>query len=86
MSGRRLAHPDGRSGEDHPAGQSRALGLLEGDRTAGGPARQWLRPAIFRRPCGPLQRETKYPGFAILRWRFGPSLRCGFWPVPPAVW
>ena len=47
------------SGEAHDAGQSRAPGLLEGDRTAGGPARQWLRPAIFRRPFGPLQRETK---------------------------
>lgn len=24
-------------------------GLLKGDRTANGPGRQWLRPAIFRR-------------------------------------
>ena len=32
------------------AGQRRDHGLLEGDRTAGGPGRQWLRPAIFRRP------------------------------------
>jgi hypothetical protein len=29
--------------------RGRDLGLLEGDRTAGGPGRQWLRPAIFRR-------------------------------------
>jgi hypothetical protein len=39
----------GQSGEDHSAGQSRALGLLEGDRTASGPARQWRFAAIFRR-------------------------------------
>ena len=30
-------------------GRGRAHGLLEGDRTASGPGRQWLRPAIFRR-------------------------------------
>lgn len=30
-------------------GRGRDLGLLEGDRTASGPGRQWLRPAIFRR-------------------------------------
>lgn len=30
-------------------GRGRDLGLLEGDRTACGPGRQWLRPAIFRR-------------------------------------
>jgi hypothetical protein len=29
------------------ADQSRAPGLLEGDRTAGGPARQWLRGGYF---------------------------------------
>ena len=31
------------------AGQSRAHGLLEGDRTASGPGRQWRGAAIFRR-------------------------------------
>jgi hypothetical protein len=30
-------------------GRGRDLGLLEGDRTASGSGRQWLRPAIFRR-------------------------------------
>jgi hypothetical protein len=39
--------------------RGRSLGLLEGDRTAAGPSRQWLRPAIFRRPIGPLHREAK---------------------------
>lgn len=29
--------------------ERRDHGLLEGDRTAGGSAQQWLRPAIFRR-------------------------------------
>jgi hypothetical protein len=28
--------------------ERRDLGLLAGDRTASGPGRQWLRPAIFR--------------------------------------
>jgi hypothetical protein len=41
------------------AGEARDLGLLEGDRTASGPGLQWLRPAIFRRPFGPLHREAK---------------------------
>ena len=45
--------PRSLSGLAHDAGQSCAPGLLEGDRTAGGPARQWLRPAIFRRPWPP---------------------------------
>jgi SLOG family YspA-like protein len=36
-------------GEGRLVGLGRAHGLLEGDRTASGPARQWLRPAIFRR-------------------------------------
>ena len=36
-------------------------------RTADGPVRQWLRPTIFRRPCGPFHRETKSPASAILR-------------------
>ena len=40
------------------AGRGRAHGLLEGDRTASGPGRQWLRPAIFRR--APAMRLTSY--------------------------
>jgi hypothetical protein len=41
-------------------GESRVHGLLERATLAAiGPDRQWLRPAIFRRPCGALQRETK---------------------------
>ena len=42
-------------------------GLREGDRPSNGPAQQWLRPVLFRRPFGPLHREAKQPGFAILR-------------------
>jgi len=80
---RRFKHLHGRSGEAQDAGQSPRLGLLEGDRTASGPARQWLRPAIFAGPCGPLQRETKIAGLRILRWRCGPSLRCGSGPIRP---
>ena len=38
-----------RSAGRAPVGLGRAHGLLEGDRTASGPGRQWLRPAIFRR-------------------------------------
>ena len=59
---RRFERRHGRSGEAHDAGQSRAHGLLEGDRTAGGPARQWLRPAIFRRPCGAFASRNKIAG------------------------
>ncbi|SMH43430.1 hypothetical protein SAMN02982994_1888 [Azospirillum lipoferum] len=44
-----------------------APGLQEGERAASVPARQWLRPAIFRRPFGALQREAKSPASAILR-------------------
>ncbi len=42
------------------AGRGRAHGLLEGDRTAGGPARQWLAPGYFPPALyGPLHREAK---------------------------
>ena len=44
------------------AGQSRAHGLLEGDRTANGPARQWLRATIFRRPGHPTRHVAWGPG------------------------
>ena len=47
----------------HPLAARRKLNWatlsLEGDRTAAGPVRQWLRPAIFRRPYEPLHREAK---------------------------
>ena len=68
------------------AGEGRDHGLLEGDRTASGPGRQWLRPAIFRR--APPKGRSHYiwddgalciakqnsRASAILRWRFGPPL------------
>ena len=45
------------------AGESRDHGLREGDRPASGPARQWRRPAIFRRARvttgAPFHREAK---------------------------
>ena len=70
-------------------------GLLEGDRTAGGPGRQWLRPAIFRRAPA-MRRHVDRSGHArfasrskIAGLRHPPlPLRpsaAGFWPAPPAV-
>ena len=79
--------PRSRSGEAHRCRTEPRPGLLEGDRTASGPARQWLRPAIFRRPCAGLCiAKQNSRRFAILRWRFGPPLRSGCRSVPPAVW
>jgi hypothetical protein len=50
-----------------------AHGLLGGDRTASGPARQWLRcgyfPPALTRLCIAKQNGRT---FAILRWRSGP--------------
>ena len=72
-----------------------APGLLEGDRTAGGSDRQWPRcgyfpPAAFtqikrghgvnRRLCIAKQNSRSA---AILRFRFGPPLRFGFWSRIP---
>jgi hypothetical protein len=40
--------------------EKRDHGLLEGDRTAGDSARQWLRGGYFPpAPLGPLHREAK---------------------------
>jgi hypothetical protein len=60
-------------------------GLLEGDRTAGGPRPQWLRCGYFP-PAASIHNQdssTKSPlciakqnsrPSAILRWRYGPAL------------
>ena len=77
-----------RRGRDH--------GLLEGDRTASGPGRQWLRAAIFRRaPPKGRSHISSMARFASRSKIAAPppssagasALRCrfGFWPVPPAV-
>lgn len=80
------------------ARQRRAHGLLEGDRTASGPARQWLRygyfPPALTRLCIAKQnsRTSAILRFAAaLRFRLRPFGlrridRSGFWSVPPAVW
>ena len=55
-----------RRGRDH--------GLLEGDRTAGGPARQWQRCGYFPPALSGLCiAKQNSRTSAILRWRFGPS-------------
>ncbi len=48
-------------------GESPRPGLREGDPTAAGAARQWLRPAIFRRPCRAFASPDKIAVLAILR-------------------
>ena len=75
--------------------ERRDHGLLEGDRTAGGSGRQWLRGGYFppRAIDGHLMMENGALCIAkqnsrpttILRWRYGPPRCSGCWPVPPAV-
>jgi ParB/RepB/Spo0J family partition protein len=48
----------------HLVGLGRTHGLLEGDRTASGPGRQWLRPAIFRRALS-MERQLSMPEGAL---------------------
>ena len=78
--------------------EGRDHGLLEGDRTAGGPGPQWLRCGYFPpAPATPRDNSRGDPDLglciakqnsrptAILRWRCGPPLSSGCWPVPPTV-
>jgi hypothetical protein len=68
-------------------GQSRAPGLLEGDRTASGPALQWQGlgyfPPALTRLCIAKQNSRD---LAILRFAAALRFRFGFWSAPPAVW
>jgi hypothetical protein len=60
----RLSVDVDRSAKGGPlVGFGRAHGLREGDRTASGPGRQWLRPAIFRR-ARPMRRQR-----SMTEWR-----------------
>ena len=73
-------------GRGGPMPERRDHGLLEGDRTAGGPGRQWLRWRLFsaahrRRDdscrwvkCALCIAKQNSRPSAILRWRFGPPL------------
>jgi hypothetical protein len=66
--------------------ERRDHGLLEGDRTAGGSGKQWLRCGYFP-PALPglcIAKQNSRPA-AIVRWRCGPPRCSGCWPVPPAV-
>ena len=66
--------------------ERRDHGLLEGDRTAGGSARQWLRGGYFPPALSGLciAKQNSRPT-TILRWRCGPPHCSGCRPVPPAV-
>jgi hypothetical protein len=56
------------------AGQDRAHGLLEGDRTASGPARQWRRCSYFP-PALPRLCIAKQNSRTSTILRFAPALR-----------